>query len=316
MRKYALPFVKGHMGGNEIILLEGTKIPRDKEIDWCLTVLNSPYIRGHQAGLLYNSWEANHIKAKIVSVSRKDFISSCGGLSQVLGKAILEEHLGEHLGLQISSSNTMLVLETDAGPFQITSEGADDNMKNITTNMAPFVGECYRLGVRVIEIAGVRATQVGKVLVVAAEEVRRRFADVNLEHMDESTLEVLWQLHREFLCTVFPDSRGGDFAIYDLLPSRDEAVGRVIFPHYIPEGHIEPACGTGAVAIGIAIAEQGNVLPSNGTAELSFESGGSSLEIGGPDLTKLRLTMKDGKVIDACFSHSLVEILAVGQVWL
>jgi len=315
MKKDGLTFVKGHMGGNEIILLQGTQVPQGKEVDWALALLNPPHIRGHQVGLLYEGPEANQIKAKIVSVSKKDFVSSCGGLTQVLGKAIFEENLGEYLDLQIHFPIAELVLETDAGPVVIVADCVDGTAKTITTNMTPFVNECYELGTWPMEVAGIRVTKVGKVLVAAAEEIKRRFPHVDLERIDEPTLEVLWQIHQEFLRKSHPDWRSGDFAIYDLSPTRN-ADGRVIFPHHIPEGHIEPACGTGTVAIGIAIAERGKVLPRNGTAELTFASGGSSSEIGGPDLTKLWLTIKDGKVTDASFSHNAIEILATGRIWL
>jgi len=315
MKKDGLAFVKGHMGGNEIILLQGAQVPQGKEVDWALALLNPPHIRGHQVGLLYEGPEPNQIKAKIVSVSKKDFVSSCGGLTQVLGKAIFEENLGEHLGLQIRFPCPELVLETGAGPFVIAADGVDGTVKTITTKMTPFVNECYELGTWPMEVAGVGVTKVGKVLVAAAEEIRRRFPSVDLERIDASTLEVLWQIHQEFLRKAYPDWKSGDFAIYDLSTTKN-ADGRVIFPHHIPEGHIEPACGTGTVAIGIAIAERGNVLPRNGTAELTFASGGSRSEIGGPDLTKLWLTSKDGKVTDASFSHSPIEILATGKIWL
>ena len=315
MKKDGLVFVKGCMGGNEIILLDGTQVPEGKEIDWALAVLNPPHIRGHQVGLLYEGREPDHVKVKTVSVSKKNFISSCGGLTQVLGKTIFEENLGEYLGLQIHFPVAELILETDAGPVLVAAVEVDEGVKTITTNMTSFVNECYELGTGSMEVAGVRVTKVGKVLVVAAEDIRRRFPHVDLERIDEPVLEVLWQIHQEFLRKAYPDWRSGDFAIYDLSPTQD-ADGRVIFPHHIPEGHIEPACGTGTVAIGIAIAERGNVLPHNGTAELTFASGGSSSEIGGPDLTKLWLTIEDSKVIDASFSHSPVEILATGKIWL
>jgi len=316
MKKNGLVFVKGQMGGNEIVLSDGTQVPEGKEIEWALAVLNPPSIRGHQLGLLYEGEEVNQIKAKIVSVSRKDFISSCGGLTQVLGKAILEENLAEYLGLQIHFPVTNLILETDAGPVLIAAVKVDEGVKTITTNITPFVNECYELGTWPMKVAGVRATKVGKVLVADIEEIKKRFPNVDSSQIGQPTLDVLWQIHREFLRKVYPGGwRGGDFAVYDMSIS-ENAQGRVIFPHYIPEGHIEPACGTGTVAIGIAIAERGNVLPHNGTAEFTFASGGSSSEIGGPDLTKLWLTIEDNKVIDASFSHNPVEILATGKIWL
>jgi len=316
MKKDGLVFVKGQMGGNEIILLDGTQVPEGKEIEWALKVLNPPYIRGHQVAWLYKGEEVNTIKAKIVSVSRKDFISSCGGLTQVLGKAILEENLGEYLGLQIHFPVAELILETDAGPVLIAAQNVDEGAKTITTNMAPFVNECYELGTWPMEVASVRVTKVGKVLVADTEEIKKRFPNVNFSQMTQPTLDVLWQIHREFLRKVYPDGwEGGDFAIYDLSIS-DNAEGRIIFPHYIPEGHIEAACGTGTVAVGIAIAERGDVLPHNGSAQLTFASGGSCSEIGGPDFTKVWLTIEDGKVTDASFSHSWIEILATGKIWL
>ena len=314
MKKDGLAFVKGHMGGNEIILVQGVQVPRGREVDWALAMLNPPHIRGHQVGLLYVGSEANRIKAKIVSVSKKDFVSSCGGLTQVLGKAVFEESLGEHLGLQIPSPASELMLETDAGPVAIAAASVDGTAKRITTNMTSFVNECYALGTRPMEVAGLRVTKVGKVLVAAAKEIRRRYPGVNLERMDESSLKALWHIHQEFLRKEYPDWKSGDFAIYDLSPAED-ADGRVIFPHHIPEGHIEPACGTGTVAVGIAIAESGDVLPHNGTAQLTFASGGDSSAIGGPGLTELWLTVKDGKVTEATFTNSPIEILATGRTW-
>ena len=45
MNKDGLAFVKGHMGGNEIILLQGAQVPQGKEIDWALAMLDPPHIR-------------------------------------------------------------------------------------------------------------------------------------------------------------------------------------------------------------------------------------------------------------------------------
>jgi len=62
--------------------------------------------------------------------------------------------------------------------------------------------------------------------------------------------------------------------------------------------------------------KNGEVGGEKDEIELSFESGGNSSAIGGPDLTRLQLTVRDGKVVEASFSHSLVEILATGQLWI
>jgi len=55
-----LPFVKGHMGGDEILLLHGDTIPAGREIEIALQALHSPSVNGHEAGFL--------IKAKPTTV--------------------------------------------------------------------------------------------------------------------------------------------------------------------------------------------------------------------------------------------------------
>jgi len=52
MNRRGIRFIKGHMGGNEIVLLYGHEIPKDRELEVSLSVLAPPYVRGHQAGLL------------------------------------------------------------------------------------------------------------------------------------------------------------------------------------------------------------------------------------------------------------------------
>ena len=104
--------------------------------------------------------------------------------------------------------------------------------------------------------------------------------------------------------------------MYDLHPLSAEHTGRVIFPHGIASDHIEPACGTGTVAIGLAMAENNEIDYSEGeSVQLLFESGGTPFQIGGPDITTLKLEIKNRKITRASFSHSLVEIIATGHLW-
>ena len=52
-----IDFIKGHMVGNEIILLYGCQLPNGKEIEVALQVLGPPNIKGDQAGLFYKNRE-------------------------------------------------------------------------------------------------------------------------------------------------------------------------------------------------------------------------------------------------------------------
>lgn len=315
MRK-ELSFIKGHMGGNEILLLSGDTIEEGREIDLALQAFHPPSIRGHEAGFLYRGDGNNNLKVKIVGGISKRFISSCGGLTQVLGKAIIETDLQQEFGLHVTEPMTTVTLETDAGELTIKIESLAGKVGEVLSNMTPFIEECYKLGIRPIEVANTHAMRIGKFLVANADDIRRAHPDVNFEDIDTATLHVLKSMQEAFDRQGYQDWPNADFAIYDLKPVTASHTGRVIFPHAISEDRIEPACGTGTLAIGIALIESGELEEPKESLQLAFESGGTPSSIGGPDLTKLQLTVRDGKVVEANFSHSLVQILATGQLWI
>ena len=313
-----LPFVKGHMGGNEIILLYGDEVPVGREIEVALQSLYPPHIRGHEAGLIYQSEEQNTVNVKIIGAISKGFISMCGGLTQVLGKALIETDLLEDFGLQITEPMTTVILQTDAGPVKLKIETDGGKVKRVLSEMTPFVEECYQLGVQDIDVAGVSAMRIGKFLAADANAIQQAYPKANFENIDATTLRVLQSMQGAFDRHGYQARPNADFAIYDLKPVNADHTGRVIFPHTMSEDYIEPACGTGTVAVGLSLIESGELEKLEKpevTLDLTFESGGSPLVIGGPDLTRLQLTVRDGKVVGASFSHSLVEILATGQLW-
>jgi len=313
MTKRRIEFAKGNMGGNEIILLDGSKIPAGSELEISLTLLDPPNIRGHQAAILDRVSDTK-LRTRIISVSSRGFISSCGGLTQVLGKVLLETDFMNKLQLRLDEPLARIELETDAGVFTLLIESRGGRTSRVISVMTPFVEECYSLGVTPMEVANVPVMKVGKVLVVYGDDIREIYPKVNLDQIDEAIMKILSTVQQSFLAAEFPGQVGGDFAVYDLNPAHG-GNGRVIFPHSITAGHIEPSCGTGTVAVGIAIVESGKASPDGGELELAFESGGSTSAIGGPDITKLQLTAEDRRVTDARFSHSSVEIIATGEAW-
>lgn len=304
------------MGGNEIILLNGEEIPTGRDLEVALQVLYPPNIRGHEVGLLYPAKGNNHLKAKIVGGISKQFISMCGGLTQVLGKALITTNLRQEFDLSITYPSTTITLETEAGPVLITLKLDDTGAERVVTDMTAFVKECYYYGIESLDVFGVHVMRVGKFLVANADAIHQAYPDINLENTEPKTLHVLRNMQEEFNKLRFPDVPTANFSVYDLHPLSAENTGRVIFPHGIASDRIEPSCGTGTVAIGLAMAESGEINYSeNGSAQLLFESGGTTFQIGGPDITTLRMELKDKKVTRATFSHSLVEIMASGQLW-
>ncbi|HIH97661.1 MAG TPA: hypothetical protein HA346_01440 [Thermoplasmata archaeon] len=106
-----IDFVKGHMGGNEIILLFGEQVSKDmskKEIiGKTVPILNHPNIYGDQAAVLYRIKGENTIKPKIVDRSMREYVPMCGGFTQVFGKALMETDLANHLGIEMNEGSTI-----------------------------------------------------------------------------------------------------------------------------------------------------------------------------------------------------------------
>ena len=80
---------------------------------------------------------------------------------------------------------------------------------------------------------------------------------------------------------------------------------------------MEPSCGTGSVAIGVAIVATGEVeresIYREGVYEVSLETGGGS-ELGGPERTTLLISSNKSVITNVSFSHSLVKITTVGEI--
>ncbi len=302
------------MGGNEIILLYGDQVGDNQEVSTALFVLDPPYVGGHQAGLLWMSSDEAAIRVRIVDVTARDFITMCGGLTQVTGRALMETNLAKELGLEFGKLTGKVTLETDLGPVPLILEENDGGFGRVLTGMGAFVEECYQLGVESVSLAGVEAMRVGKFMVVRTDDILRVYPEAKFCGLDRTTKEILIDIQKDFDSRKFVKNINADFTLYDLDPKVSQNTGRLIFPHRVSSGHIEPACGTGTVACGIAMVEKSEISSEKSPVKLLFESGGDQNSIGGPDLTELKLTISDGVVTEAYFSHSLVEILATGRV--
>jgi len=308
-----LDFVKGHMGGNRIVLLYGDQVPNKQELE-VAKVLDPLYLSGHQLGILYPPKGEGNLSVKIVELSQ-EFLTACGGLTQVLGKALIESKIGNHFGIKLQEPTTNVLLETDAGLTKIKIDITNKKVKRIVTSMDKFVEELYNTGVESIDLQGIKAMKVGKFFVLNGDKVKEKYPYVNFERMDEVTKNLLVKLQKIFQKkTNLPNE---DFALYDWNPIFSGDI-RAVFPHSIPDGHIEPACGTGTVAIGLGCLESGELKDNkdfqNGRIELQLETGGN-LSLGGPDKTKLELFCEEEKLVKASFSHSLVELTASGVVY-
>jgi len=298
------------MGGNEIVLLWGD-VPADKELQIALAALRPPYNLGQDLGLLRKTNTENMLEVNMTWQFDDEYIEMCGGLTQVLGRALVDiPQLAAYFGIQIVEPAFTITLETKVGLIPITVEIEQGEVKRVLTDMTNYSEQCYREGIREVHVAGVSGMKVGESLVMNADKIINKYPTVNLERMDKNTLAILEHLQEEWQKKYSP---GDSFIIYDLHP-KDKGQARATFPHNAANNYIESSCGTGTVAAGIAMLEQGEIKTQNGEARISFETGGEPT-LGGPDLSDLILKVADNKVVKVEFSHSLIQSLVTGKIW-
>ncbi len=308
-----LDFVRGHMGGNLIILLRGDQVPVGGELDAAVKLMGPNYLHAHEAGILYATGKPGQIEVKIAEPTVPCFISACGGFTQVLGAALIETGLGDLFGLDQNGATAEVVLHTDCGPTALSIEIEQGRASKIRTNMECFVTECYERGVGSMTINGLQVLRAGKFLVVNADLFRKHYSGADFNNWNAETRTALLDIQHQFM------RETGEFepnvAVYDWHPERKGHM-RVVFPHYVQDEFFEPSCGTGSVGLGLAVlaaGETGHIpVGENGWLTLQIESGGG-IELGGPDLTTLEMKVEGGMVKSAVFSHSNVEITSVGE---
>jgi len=309
-----LDYLKGHMGNNVIVFLYGDQIPTGRALEAAVAVLQPHCVSGHETGILYPPVRGGDLMVKIVGFTSRAFITACGGLTQVLGKAAIETELGRRCRLPIREPETRIILETDAGPVPVTVEVARGVAKRVWTDMGAFVRECYELGVSQVELQGVPAIKVGKFLVLDGDKVKRDHPEADFESMAVRTQKILLRLQDEFKRQTFPNYH--DFSLYDWHPQFAGDL-RVLFPHNLATGHVEPACGTGFVATGIGLWELGDLrqrgLAHEKGARVRYECGGAPVLVGS-ELASLELTRAGDHVVGAAFSHSVIEIMEEGRI--
>jgi diaminopimelate epimerase len=133
--------------------------------------------------------------------------------------------------------------------------------------------------------------------------------------MDPFSVEVLSNLQSKY-----QEATGTSNLHFCLYDNRTEKEGRLraVYPHSVQEGHIEPACGTGSVALAMALlmTDEGQRLGlSDGKSiNVTLETGGKPV-LGGPDETTVVISIEEDSRIKATFSHSLVEITSQGVVF-
>jgi len=318
-----IDFVKGHAGFDEIILLYGDQNERGTELELGLPLLFKPSLGAVEVGFLYPPERNGDIRIKMIDSTSCNYITMCGGLTQVLGKAIVESALGKYFKIKTTEPTTQITMETDSGTIPITVEVDRGEVKKVWSDLTAYVEECYSLGFRPVRVRGVNSVAVGikpprlEFLVTKMDELERAYPEVDFWVRTQSSLDPLMNFYRTFMES---EKIPSDFlygAFYDMHPET-RGDGRAMFRFhpisFQEQAPIEMTCGTGTAAIGMAMVANGD-LPRDGEARVLFEVESHKVVQQKQMFTELALEAKNDKVVNARFSHNLIELLASGKVY-
>jgi hypothetical protein len=317
MQPRPVDFIKGHMGGNRILLLDGEQLDRERLLSQSLRALDDLCLAGHQAGILYPPERGGTVRARIASVCGRDFIPACGGFTQVISRALVETPLGERFRPEERDGVRVIRIEFDSLDVQTEVAMTDGRFDHVTTDFTSFAHNLLLRGFERVDLGGLYGWRAGHFFVLDAEQVRRKHPEVNFETMDDTTKQLITLLQYRFLGATALTS--WDFALYD---ANTDGLGdiRVVFPHNVRIGFIEPSCGTGSIALTLALLSNGDFRHfgtlEGGVYTVQLQTGGKPV-LGGTDLTTVRVEKPDdGEIGRVTFSNSNVELLASGQITL
>lgn len=317
-----LNFVRGHCGWDAVTLLVADEIPETLHRATALRVIDPPVCGGIEVGLLAPGERPGDIRLRVLDSTARDWISMCGGMTQVIGKALVETSLFERFPTNASDGVYRARLITDSGavPISIAAEGG--LVTSVTTCMDAYAAHLYSLGVHPVTLNGVKALDVGEFLVINLDDLRAADPAVDFTRRDEGPhLDIVNAILRAWLehrpgqrganAMLYDDQGefGGQFRVYPRFLGGDGTAARVPF---------EFQCGTGTVAVAIALAYR-DVLSSVGNrGTFVFEWGNPRVT---PDPFGVRTSdvsfeLRDGRVERVSFSHSVIEIVAQGVLWL
>jgi len=317
-----IPFVKGHCGWDAVTLLLEGSVPLQQELETALKIIDEPIRGGLEVGFLGKGGGPGRIRLRMVDSTTRNWISMCGGMTQVIGKALVESSFRDHFQLDTSGSKLEIQLVTAAGVIPLEIDIAGGRAVRTTTVMDDYVAFLYRRGVEPLTFDGVSVLQADDMMMVDVAILEQRYPGVDFARRDEGPhLEIVnnllgsFQRHRQ----------ANEGAIGMLYDNRPEGPGHFrAFPRFLSSDGsaagipFEFQCGTGTVGLGIAVAHHGQ-LPFEGTrGQIVFEWGSqrATPDPYGIRVSDLTIALSEGRVTQACYSHSVVELLAQGTLTL
>lgn len=315
-------FVKGHCGWDALTLLPDGQIPPARELEAALKILAPPIDGGLEVGFLGPGERPGDIRLRMIDSTARTWIPMCGGMSQVIGKALIESSLRERFGVDVSRTHQEFRLCTPAGVVPIRIEIANGRAVRVTSVMDAFAAFLYGSGVEPLTLEACEILKVGDYCVIDRAALERAHPGPDFTRRDSGPhLTIVNRILARFAERYSADGGVvgmlydrepaglGQFRVYPRLYSADLAAAKLPY---------EFQCGTGTVAVGMALAHAGLLPAAVDEGRVVFEWGS---HLTTPDPYGIRTSRFDyatraGRLERASFSHSVIEIIAEGRLTL
>jgi len=302
-------FVKGHMGGDEVILLDGRQVSRRCRPSLVRSVLMAPSVRGREVGLLYPPQRGGDIRVRIYELSSKGCIPMCGGLTQVLGKALIETDLARRFSVRLKKPRAAVRLETDSGMIPIYIRFDEEQEARITTEMRSYVEKCYIWGRQEINFKEIPVERVGLFYFTDLHHLIEKYPHIDFTRNTPESLGVFEELRKEL----------GEERIYGVVkrmqePGHWDAAFRFVPPDALALEGEEFACGTGSTTGAIYELFHSRLpIDRRGHGHLSLKLLSRGI-LPADQKTEVDVEVRNGRATNAWFSHNCVQIVAEGEV--
>ena len=317
-----LDFVKGHCGWDTLTLVPEGQIPAEEELAGALKILAAPVHGGLEVGFMGRGERPEEIRLRMVDSTSRDWIPMCGGMSQVIGKALVETFFRDRFAVDVRAAHLSYKLVTPSGVIPLEIELCEGRAVRTTTVMDGFASYLYQHGIEPLTLNGCETLRVGHMLVFDVAALERAHPGVDFTYRTAGpALDIVngvlkayrqHERHEHGVVGMMYDDRPestGDFRIYPRFYSDDLSSASLQF---------EFQCGTGTVAVGLALAYRSQLPFTTAQGSVLFEWGSqrATPDPYGIRTSELNLTLRAGRVAHASFSHSVVEILAEGKLTL
>lgn len=287
-----LAFARGDHGGNTIGLITAPSLQAlknhfglEKVQDLARLLLQDDYLGCDQVGLIGD-------RGSVLCMSRADGkeIPVCGGVVQVYGTY-----------LRMASDTpcrTALHFTGNTIPLEVEPE-------RVLADMTAYAGHLKNFGCQALPLLGPTAYQAGHILVLSTRDIPS--ADKNGQFADPGTKLRLAEVHERF-ARIYAE--GAHALVYYSMRATDTDPGTgakkvhvdACFPHGIMHGFSEPSCGTGSIALALAL----------NTDVLVIHCGGSRWALGGPAKAHV-LKDTNGRYL---YWHDSVKVTTTGKIHL